>query len=64
MARCETYLVLTSEEVNANIPYALVCMTRFGACWETGRRRAWLEEFTGRNGQQPPGCSISPTAGC
>lgn len=47
MARCETYLVLTSEEVNARIPYALVCMTRFGAHWETGRRRRrWLEEFT------------------
>lgn len=47
MARCETYLVLTSEEVNARIPYALVCMTRFGAHWETSkRRRRWLEEFT------------------
>jgi hypothetical protein len=47
VARCETYLVLTSEEVNARIPYALVCMTRFGAHWETGRRRRrWLEEFT------------------
>lgn len=33
MARCETFLVLTSEEVNARIPYALVCMTRFGAHW-------------------------------
>ena len=31
MARCEMYLVLTSEEVHATIPYALVCMTRFGA---------------------------------
>ena len=39
MARCETYLVLTSDEVNFRIPYALVCMTRFGAHWETGRRR-------------------------
>lgn len=47
MARCETYLVLTSDEVNFRIPYALVCMTRFGAHWETGRRRRrWLEEFT------------------
>ena len=47
MAKCETYLVLTSEEVNARIPYALVCMTRFGAHWETSRRRRrWLEEFT------------------
>ncbi|MGN9098068.1 hypothetical protein [Flintibacter porci] len=47
MATCETFLVLTSEEVNATIPYALVCMTRFGSHWETGyRRRRWLEEFT------------------
>lgn len=47
MARCVTYLVLTSDEVNLRIPYALVCMTRFGAHWETGRRRRrWLEEFT------------------
>lgn len=34
MARCVTYLVLTSDEVNLRIPYALVCMTRFGAHWE------------------------------
>lgn len=47
MARCEMYLVLTSEEVHATIPYALVCMTRFGAHWNTGRRkRRWLVEFT------------------
>lgn len=47
MARCETFLVLTRDEVNLHIPYALVCMTRFGAHWGTGhRRRRWLEEFT------------------
>lgn len=47
MARCETFLVLTSEEVNAHIPYALVCMTRLGAHWNTMRRkRRWKEEFT------------------
>lgn len=47
MARCETFLVLTRDEVNATIPYALVCMTRFSSHWETGyRRRRWLEEFT------------------
>lgn len=47
MARCETFLVLTSEEVNAHIPYAMVCMTRFGAEWNTMRRkRRWKAEFT------------------
>lgn len=65
MARCVTYLVLTSDEVNLRIPYALVCMTRFGAHWETGRRRRrWLEEFTEQDGSRPPGCSISLTGGC
>lgn len=47
MARCETFLVLTSEEVHGNIPYAMVCMTRFGAYWNTMRRkRRWKAEFT------------------
>ena len=42
-----TYIALTSDEINARIPYALVCMTRFGAHWETGRRRRrWVEMFT------------------
>ena len=65
MARCVTYLVLTSDEVNLRIPYALVCMTRFGAHWETGRRRRrWLEEFTEQERESQPGCSISLIGGC
>lgn len=40
-------MILTSQEVHASIPYSLICMTRFGAHWETGRRRRrWLKEFT------------------
>lgn len=47
MPKCETILTLSNDEVSTHIPYALVCMTRFGARWETGRRRRrWLEEFT------------------
>ena len=47
MPTIETFLVLTRDEVNHRIPYGVVCMTRFGARWDTGRRRRrWLEEFT------------------
>lgn len=40
-------IVLSHEEVHANIPYALICMTRYGSAWCTGRRkRRWISEFT------------------
>lgn len=40
-------LTLTHDEIQANIPYAMICETRFGRAWGTGRRRrAWLKEFT------------------
>ena len=38
---------LTAEEVHGNIPYSLICMTRYGSSWDTGRRRrAWLADFS------------------
>lgn len=38
---------MTSDEVQAKIPYSLVCMTRYGAQWNTMRRkRRWQEEFS------------------
>lgn len=41
------YLELTSEEVHADIPYAMICMTRYGKDWNTMRRkRRWKMEFT------------------
>ena len=44
-----SFLVLTSEEVLSTIPYAMVCMTRYGSHWNTGRRkRLWNETFTER----------------
>lgn len=40
-------LVMTHEEVNANIAYSLICFTRYGSAWDTGRRRrAWLADFS------------------
>lgn len=45
MAKLE--IILSHEEVHANIPYALICMTRYGSCWNTMRRkRRWKMEFT------------------
>lgn len=40
-------MVLTSDEVHTNIPYSLICMTRYGSSWNTMRRkRRWKMEFT------------------
>lgn len=40
-------IVLSYEEVHRYIPYSLICMTRYGAHWDTRRRRRrWLSEFT------------------
>lgn len=47
MATVKIDVVLTRDEVNANIPYDLICMTRYGAHWETRKRKQrWLAEFT------------------
>ena len=35
----QSFLVLSSEEIHAMIPYAMICMTRYGAHWGTGRRK-------------------------
>lgn len=40
-------LVMTHEEVDTNIAYSLICFSRYGSAWDTGRRRrAWLADFT------------------
>ena len=40
-------LVITHEEVDTNIAYSLICFSRYGSAWDTGRRRrAWLANFT------------------
>lgn len=39
-------LVLEHDEIQKNIPYALICETRSGSRWCTGtRRRRWTQEF-------------------
>lgn len=41
------YLSLTKDEIQKEIPYAVICEARYGCRWETGRRRrAWMEQFT------------------
>lgn len=38
---------LSSTEVHSTIPYSMICMTRYGSSWDTGRRRrAWLSDFS------------------
>ena len=40
-------LVMSNEEVKANIAYSLICFARYGSAWNTGRRRrAWMANFT------------------
>lgn len=40
-------IVMSHDEVENLVPYALICMTRYGAAWDTmHRRRRWKEEFT------------------
>jgi len=43
----ETYIVLNRDEINRNIPYAIVCETMSGAHWNTGKRKRLMkEQFT------------------
>lgn len=40
-------IALSRKEIAADIPYELICQTRYGAAWDTGtRRRKWLETFS------------------
>ena len=55
-------LVMTHEEVDTNIAYSLICFSRYGSAWDTGRRRrAWLANFTEE--ERPVGCSSRRVAG-
>ena len=58
-------MILTSQEVHASIPYSLICMTRYGAHWDTMRRkRRWKMEFTEAKGNRPRSSSVGPMTGC
>ena len=38
---------MSATEIRTTIPYSLICMTRYGSAWDTGkRRRAWLADFS------------------
>lgn len=40
-------VILTHEEINRTIPYAVICEARYGSRWDTmHRKRRWKEEFT------------------
>lgn len=40
-------IVLTNEEVNQNIPYNLICHTRYSSIWNTMQRKLrWNDEFS------------------
>jgi hypothetical protein len=42
--KVKTYITLNREEINQQIPYALVCETMSGAKWNTGRRKRLMKE--------------------
>ena len=47
MARAETHIFLNRDEVNANIPYALICEVRYGCSWDLSKvKKRWISEFT------------------
>lgn len=40
-------VVLTDEEVNRNIPYNMICQTRYSRIWNTMHRKIrWNKEFS------------------
>lgn len=41
--KVETYLVLNRDEINQQIPYAIVCETMSGARWHTGKRKRLMK---------------------
>jgi len=45
--RVKVMLHLSRDEVQKQIPYAMICETRFGKSWNTmKRKRLWVEQFT------------------
>ena len=43
--KVETYIILNRDEINKQIPYALVCETMSGARWGTGRRKRLMKAY-------------------
>ena len=45
--KVETYIILNRDEINQQIPYAVVCETMSGARWNTGKRKRLMkQQFT------------------
>ena len=42
--KVKTYIILNREEIQTQIPYALVCETMSGAKWNTGKRKRLMKE--------------------
>ena len=42
--KTETYLILSHDEVNEQIPYALICEMMSGSRWNTGKRKRLMKE--------------------
>ena len=42
--KVETYIVLDRDEINTEIPYALVCETMGSARWNTGKRKRLMKQ--------------------
>lgn len=42
--KVETYLILDRDEINRNIPYAVVCEGMSGARWSTTKRIRMMNE--------------------
>ena len=40
-------VIFTQDELKEEIPYQMICMTRYGSVWNTMRRkRKWAETFS------------------
>ena len=42
--KVETYIVMSRDEINRNIPYPVVAETMSGSRWNTGKRKRMMKE--------------------
>ena len=42
--KVKTYITLNRDEINQQIPYAVVCEVMSGAKWNTGKRKRLMKE--------------------
>lgn len=43
--KVETYIIMNSDEIRDQIPFAVVCETMSGAYWNTGKRRRLMKQW-------------------